>query len=178
MSDAQLAHRRPQFSLRTLLVGVAGVAGLLALVNALSPLAAVLAIWFLVLVGAHVAGNSLGVRVGRRDLPDDGERPSESVPPTFAPDSRLRHPHPTILGRTTAITSGISAATGCVLGTYYLLRFAEGLNARGLIVGAVSSAILGGLFGYLASSFLTVAGFAIGEASRIDHGANGRKDSR
>jgi amino acid transporter len=159
-------RRRPQFTLRALMLGVAVVAGLLGLITTVSPLWSVIVVWFVILVVGHVLGNWLGTTINRqrRAEEQDSERPSHPAV-HFAPTSRLRH-H-VVLGWTMFISAAASALVGCCLGVLYLTRyseFADRLTPSGLLVGALSSTVIGGLFGFLTSSFLTVTACALHEA--------------
>jgi hypothetical protein len=155
---------RPQFSLRALFALVAVVAGICGLITAVSPLWAAIIGWFLILVVGHVLGNWWGTRVGRGPTPPEqaAERPSHAGPPVFAPTSRLWH-H-VILGRAMFVSAGLSSVVGCVLGTWFVLNRPQQPSWTGLFIGALSAAVLGGLFGFLVSSFLSVGLCALHEA--------------
>jgi hypothetical protein len=155
---------RPQFSLRALLGLVAVVAMMCAVITTLDPLWAIVIGWFVILVIGHVLGNSWSTRVGRGSGPPEqlAERPSDAGPPVFAPTSRLRH-H-VILGRAMFVSAALSAIVGCVLGTLFVLNRPETPSWTGLLIGSASSAVLGGLLGFLVSSFLSVGLCALHEA--------------
>jgi hypothetical protein len=161
-------RRRAQFSLRALLLGVTVAAVLCGLVVSVSPLWTLVIGWFFVLVVGHVLGNWLGTRLRQRrqvrDAALDGtdEQP-DCGPIHYAPTSRLRH-H-VALGRSMFISTAISTVAGCALGVVYLVRYSEHVTISGLAVGAISAAVIGGVFGFLTSAFVTVTMCAIHEAS-------------
>jgi hypothetical protein len=155
---------RTQFSLRALFALVAVVAVICGLVTAVSSMWAVIIGWLLILVIGHVLGNSWSTRVGRGPTPPEqqAERPSQAGPPIFAPRSRLWH-H-VILGRAMFVSACLSAVVGCVLGIWFVLGRPQQPSWTGLTVGALSAAVLGGLFGFLVSSFVSVGLCALHEA--------------
>jgi len=153
-----------QFTLRALFGLVALVALVCGLFTALSPLWATVIGWFLVLVAGHVLGNWLGTTIRGQPTPPEqiAERPPVPTTPLFAPRSRLHH-H-VVLGRAMFVSAGLSAAVGCVLGVLFVLHRPEPPTWTGLMVGAASAAVIGGLLGFLVSSFLSVALCALHEA--------------
>ncbi len=157
-------QRPPQFTLRALFGLVAVVAVICFIATTVSVLWAVVIGWFLILVVGHVLGNWLGRTIGRQPTSPEqtAERP-EGKPLVFAPTSRLRH-H-VILGRAMFISAGLSAVVGGVLGILFVLNRPQPPSWTGVLVGAVSAAVLGGLFGFLVSSFLSVGLCALHEAS-------------
>ena len=159
---------RAQFSLRALLLGVTLAAVLCGLIVSVSPLWTLIIGWFFVLVVGHVLGNWLGTRLRqKRQLRDAQADSFDEHPPCgpvrYAPTSRLRH-H-VALGRSMFISTVISAVAGCALGVIYLIRYSAHVTTSGLAVGAISAAVIGGVFGFLTSAFITVTMCAIHEAS-------------
>ena len=113
-------------------------------------------------VAMHVAGNAIGT--GLRDAAD---RRLERVPGPSRPD--LPPPRPThlerhtSLGRLVPVSAGVGAACGGVVGSAALL----GLTAAsipGAVLGGASSAVIGGLFGFLVASFLEIVRTSLREA--------------
>jgi len=131
--------------------------------------------WFLLLVVGHVLGNWLGRTIGRKPVTPEqtAERPSSADPLVFAPTSRLWH-H-VILGRAMFVSAGLSAVVGCVLGVLFVLNRPEAPSWTGLLVGAASAAVIGGLFGFLVSSFLSVGLCALHEACGAGKADGGRE---
>jgi len=131
-------------------IGWLGLAGWLALVVVLASIA------------MHVAGNAIGT--GLRDAAD---RRLERVPgqppaavPRPAPSHLERH---TSLGRLVPISAGIGAACGGVAGTTALMVFAAA-SPPGAVIGGLSSAVIGGLLGFLAASFVEIIRTSLREA--------------
>jgi len=112
-------------------------------------------------VAMHVAGNAIGTNL--RDAADRRlERVPAATPPL--PAARItnleRH---TSLGRLVPVSAGIGAACGAVGGSAALL----GLTAAsipGAVLGGASSAVIGGLFGFLAASFIEIVRTSLREA--------------
>ena len=165
----------PQFGLRSLLLMMSALSVLFALMTTVVGRWAIVLAWFVVLAAAHVWANAWGTRT-RRNLPptfDKGDeadrRPRRGAPPdaAFAPVTRLgRH---SSIGRVMLFTTSAGAVVGAGVGSWLLWEGHPGpVGWVGLIVGGVSSSAVGGLLGFLTSSFLNVALLAIGEASR-DH---------
>jgi hypothetical protein len=146
--------RWPQFHLRTLMLAVTGCCVLLGLTKEIGPLASVGLCFFLALVGLHVAGNAIGTSLRQevnRELA--AERPQPVAPArerVATSPSRLRERTP--LGWMVLLLTGVGAALGGSLGSLAYAYWTD-VNTAGLIVGSISAAILGGFFGFLASSF-------------------------
>jgi tetrahydromethanopterin S-methyltransferase subunit C len=157
-------ERPPQFTLRALFGLVAVAAVICFLATTMSALWAAIIGWFLLLVIGHVLGNWLGRTISRTPTTPEqsAERPSSADPLVFAPRSQLWH-H-VILGRATFVSAALSAVVGCVLGVLFVLDRPEPPSWTGLLVGATSAAVIGGLLGFLVSSFLSVSLCALHEA--------------
>jgi hypothetical protein len=153
---------RPQFSLRTLLAWIAGLCALFAVLAQLPLVWGVMAVWFLLLVVAHVVGNALGTRLRDGGTVGPSEETHDAPPPDSVPD---RLPRPTAtrlqektpLGRIMFAIAAVGALLGGSLGGN-AATFATGdaMTLSGLAVATLSSAVIGGLFGFLAASFLQV----------------------
>ncbi len=154
-------YAAPIGALRALAIGV-GLSWLLFVVmRFIGPLGSLALLFFLLMVALHVAGNALGTSLGERlggygPAIDDDDGPPPGSPPRIA---RLRRMHPGRLVEHSPVTWSTVALTALgalcggtlgALGFYFLMR----ATLAGLIVGAVSSAVLGGFFGFLASSFM------------------------
>lgn len=125
-----------------------------------------LAGWFAALViagslAAHVAGNALGTKL--RDASDALlERPRQPIvalPPSEPSLLRER----ASLGRLVPVSVGIGAVCGGVAGSVALV-VATGASVAGAVLGGVSSAVIGGLGGFLAASFVEVIRTSLREA--------------
>ena len=180
MSRASLPHPAGlQFGLRTLFVAVTLCAALFAVMSVLGAVVSVALGWFLLLIAAHVAGNAWGTRIRDRrgsagDIDERNGPPSNRMQRLqFAPLSSLRER--TGIGRVMLAASSIGAALGGVLGTYVLCQVnwnrlcaAHGLGGSlfAIVLGGVSTAIIGGFLGFLTSSFLEVGLQALRQATR------------
>lgn len=114
-------------------------------------------------VAMHVAGNAIGT-----NLRDGTDRSLERIPSGEAiqplpvrPPAHLERR--TSLGRLVPVSVCIGGTCGGLAGTAALLRLASA-SAAGAVLGGLSSAILGGLFGFLAASFVEIVRTSIGEA--------------
>jgi hypothetical protein len=112
--------------------------------------------FFLVLVVLHAAGNALGTSLregANRELAADEKFPQPAAPaPELVANSPSRLREQTPLGSLVFVLTGLGAALGGSLGSLAYAYWTDA-NAAGLIVGSISAAILGGFFGFLASSF-------------------------
>ncbi len=114
-------------------------------------------------VAMHVAGNALGTRMREatdRDLARvPTGRTAADIPRT--PPSRLEQR--ASLGRLVPVSAGIGAACGGIAGTAALATLTASSPA-GAVLGGVSSAVIGGLFGFLAASFIEIVRTSLREA--------------
>ena len=116
-------------------------------------------------IAAHVAGNALGTRLRDatdRDL-DPGRtrfsRGTPPLPPAQPTHLEIRSP----LGRLVPVSAGIGAGCGGLAGSVALATLTEA-SAAGAILGGVSSAVIGGLFGFLLASFVEIVRTSVREA--------------
>ncbi len=114
-------------------------------------------------VAMHVAGNAIGTNLREatdrsleRTQSQAGNQPLPARPPAHL-ERR------TSLGRLVPVSVCIGGTCGGLAGTAALLRLASA-SAAGAVLGGISSAILGGLFGFLAASFVEIVRTSIGEA--------------
>jgi uncharacterized membrane protein len=112
-------------------------------------------------IAAHVAGNAIGTRL--RDATDRSlERPLRRHEPLpRQPPSHLERR--TSLGRLVPVSVGIGAICGGIAGSSALVM-AAGASLAGGILGGVSSAVIGGLGGFLAASFVEAIRATLREA--------------
>ncbi len=163
-----------QFGLRALFLATACLSALFAVMTFIGPMWSTVLIWFLLLASLHVVANAWGTRGWRRDgesADDESELPGElyrlagSRPHGVAPPTRLQES--TRLGWTmlAATSAGATLAGGLGAGGLACLA-SDKVGWIALVVGGISAAVVGGFFGFLASSFLEVAGRAWREAVR------------
>lgn len=149
----------PQFRLRTLFIIVTLFGVMFGVMHALGPVASMVFVMVVLTVGLHMAGNALGTT--RRDASSErvGDRPAidpaqlaqrcEAVKAVH----RLRERTP--LGWVIQLTTLAGAAGGMALGVVVLKELTRA-ELSGLIFGAASAGVLGGLFGFLGGSFLEI----------------------
>ncbi|HEY2892943.1 MAG TPA: DUF5325 family protein [Pirellulales bacterium] len=154
----------PRFALRTLMLAMVAVSCLMAVGTAVGTASTLMLLFFVGLIVAHVLGNSLGTKL--RD------RATTSIALDSAGEEASRKPvQPTkLLGNLTHGQLGqhkrlsrvapAMACGGAVLGAFAggtgsALIYPEA-GAAPVALGVCSAAVLGGLGGFLASSFVTV----------------------
>lgn len=133
-------------------IGWLGVAGWIA--------AAVLA----ASVAMHVAGNAVGTRL--RDATDRDLRRTHRGSDGFSPLPQARAHRlgqRSGLGLLVPVSAGIGAACGGVAGTTALVALTSSTVA-GAALGGVSAAVIGGLVGFLAASFVEIVRVSLREA--------------
>jgi len=135
-------------------VGWLGIAGTLAILVGIA------------CVAAHVAGNAIGTSM--RDA-TDRESPSRSDPAVLVPE---RQPPALLergesLGRLVPVSAGIGSLAGGVIGTACLVVFV-GSSLPGAVLGGFSSAVIGGIGGFLIASFIEVVRSAFREADQAE----------
>jgi lipid-binding SYLF domain-containing protein len=115
----------------------------------------------------HVAGNAIGTRMAAATDLDISRQRSWGRPaaaahwlPTPAPNPLLRRAP---LGRLVPVSVGLGAACGGVAGSAALLVLTASSWA-GALLGGLSSAVIGGLLGFLLASFVEVVRTSIREA--------------
>ena len=163
-----ISHRRPasafrpQFQLRTLLLAVTGCCVLFYVMRLIGPMGAVMLTVGVLLVVLHVVGNALGTSL--RDQAAEQVDPLDDpvVPPpkvgraaaaaAAAPPGEL-HCHKSLGWRIVAFTL-LGAAVGAAVGGWGLTAPWSKRPKRASYVGSISTAIIGGFFSFLASSFL------------------------
>ena len=166
----------PQFGLAALLWSIAAFSVLFATLTVLSITASVLTCWFLCLVLFHVTAASLGTRLSEKTTRQlQGElRTSNASDAAHSPAAVLgsRRMRPaarlqssTPVGILTVVTAAVGALAAGIFGALALSSWGS-VTVPGLIVGAISSSLLGAIFGGLAASFLTISTKAIREAAR------------
>lgn len=123
-------------------------------------------------VAMHVAGNAIGTRLreatdrdlaGRRDLP----RLAATIP-AHAPAHLER---PSNLGRLVPVSAAIGAVCGGIAGSLSLLLVAS-CSPAGAVIGGISSAVIGGLLGFLGASFVEIVRTSLREAIAAERAAS------
>ncbi len=151
-----------QFRLRTLFIIVTLFGVLFGVMHVLGPIASVVLLMLLAIVGLHMAGNALGTsrrdesteRFGELSSPQIDERELTERCAAVKVTHRLREHTP--LGWVIRITTFLGAASGMALGTIALKDWTNA-ELPGLIFGAISAGVIGAFFGFLAGSFLEIA---------------------
>ncbi|MEX0679437.1 MAG: hypothetical protein WD063_20345 [Pirellulales bacterium] len=165
--DQGAALKPPQFTLRTLLVVMTALACLFAVMTAVGSAWSLAILLLLALVSAHVLGNAAGTKlrdrsvrrpiVRSRDAPSRAARTRE-----FASPKRLTEP--ARLHWITLVMSLGGALAGGYFGGSALAASYPDASAAAVVLGVVSSGVLGGFAGFATSSFLWVMRQALSEA--------------
>ena len=115
-------------------------------------------------VAMHVAGNAIGTRLREATDHDLALRrdvsPVQPTLPASAPTHLQRH---SSLGRLVPVSAGIGAACGGTAGTLALLWLTASSPA-GALLGGGSSAVVGGLLGFLLASFVEIVRTSLRES--------------
>lgn len=120
---------------------------------------------------AHVAGNALGTKM--RDATDRdlargmGLRAWPTAVPTADPTHLERS---SSLGRLVPVSASIGAVCGAVLGAAALVAWTD-CSWAGAAIGGLSSAVIGGLFGFLGASFVEILRTSLREAIAAERAA-------
>jgi hypothetical protein len=155
-----------QYSIRTLLISVAGVALLFAIGNWIGALWMSLTVWTLLMVAAHVAGMLINRRRFSQAVPD---QPHPHHLARGAPLPHLGKKDASQLAESRPLAGWVrrSAIGGAVLGALGGLGgmwIVRATNIYGLVLATASAAVLGCFFAFLTASFLAIAANAFGEA--------------
>ena len=128
-------------------------------------------------VAMHVAGNAIGTRLReatdrdlalRRDVsPIESPLPASASTPTHL-ERRSS------LGLLVPVSAGIGAACGGTAGAFALLSLTASSPA-GALLGGASSAVVGGLLGFLAASFVEIVRTSLRESLAAER-ASARPD--
>ena len=123
-------------------------------------------------VAMHVAGNAIGTRLREATDQDLALRRNAALPtsaplPTSGPTHLERR---SSLGRLVPISAGIGAACGGTAGTLSLLWFTASSPA-GALLGGGSSAVVGGLLGFLGASFVEIVRASLRESLAAERAA-------
>jgi len=126
------------------------------------------AVVLLASVAMHVAGNAIGTRLREatdRDLARPhglSADPAKETPqlPVLSPSHLHRH---SSLGRLVPISAGIGAVCGGTAGAVALMWLA-GSSPAGALLGGGSSAVMGGLLGFLGASFVEIVRTSLRES--------------
>lgn len=157
--------------MRALLLAMACLSVLFTVMSLVGPMWSTILVWFLVLAAAHVVGNCWGSRSWGADESTLGDDAQSSVSGRLAAHGPLPDMSATQLCETTKLgwimplAAGGGAALGGAIGVGFLLWLGfEQVGYAGITVGGCSAAVVGGLAGFLASSFVSVARGAWQEA--------------
>jgi hypothetical protein len=123
-------------------------------------------------VAMHVAGNAIGTRLREATDHDLALRRNTSLPaaaplPASGPTHLERR---SSLGRLVPISAGIGAACGGTAGTLSLLWLTASSPA-GALLGGGSSAVVGGLLGFLVASFVEIVRASLRESLAAERAA-------
>lgn len=165
-----------QFGLRTLLLLMASMSLLFLVMGTVGLVWSVALVWFLVLVAGHIIGNALGTRHPQHPVFEpNGPSPLEPAPlsapkPLAADPAAVRLRHKTSFGPLDLILITAAGILGGGLGAAALwATYWNRFGYSALVVGGVSSAVIGALLGFLCVSFARVALMAISDARQQSH---------
>jgi len=122
-------------------------------------------------VAMHVAGNAIGTRLREaadRDLATRPDLPrAEPAIPVTAPTHLERR---SSLGRLVPVSAAIGAVCGGAAGSLSLALLAA-CSPAGALLGGISSAVMGGLLGFLGASFVEIVRTSLREAITAERAA-------
>lgn len=168
LAEIGRAERPPQFGLKQLLLVMTWISVSLAVFVAIGPMWSAFVLLFGLLIAAHVLGNALGTRLTNSALPADEAIPCVATAAQVAElcGSGNRMHQRTKLDRPWLAAAAVGAAVGGTLGGGGLsISLGTKLTVAGLGVGIGSSAVVGGLLGFMACSLYCVARQAWREAT-------------
>jgi len=115
-------------------------------------------------VAMHVAGNAIGTRLGKSTDHDLARLRGRADEPPVLPTARpTRLDQRESLGRLVPVSAGIGAACGGITGASALTILTSS-SVAGAALGGVSSAVIGGLIGFLGASFVEIVRTSLREA--------------
>jgi len=126
-------------------------------------------------VAMHVAGNAIGTRL-REATDHDLALRRDTYTETYTEQAPLPASGPTHLecrsnlGRLVPVSAGIGAACGGTAGTLSLLWLTASSPA-GALLGGASSAVVGGLLGFLVASFVEIVRTSLRESLAAERAA-------
>jgi hypothetical protein len=170
--ETRPALRPPQFKLATLFWIVSGCGVLFAAMSAVGPLGAFALLVLVLAIIAHVSGAAIGAQlreIGSTKDPQEAlalRSPQQGVAEhEFAPKTQLCRR--TSISRTMIGCTIAGAVLLGAVGSAILFWLAWGhVNLPTAIVAIGSSCLLGGLVGFMGSSFAQIAGGAMRQAGR------------
>jgi hypothetical protein len=121
-------------------------------------------------VAMHVIGNTLGTSL--REATDRDLRRVRAVAAAAEPLPRPRAhrlEQRTSLGRLVPVSAGIGAACGGAAGATALVAWTSCTTA-GAVLGGASAAVIGGLAGFLAASFVEILRVSLRESLAAERG--------
>ena len=124
-------------------------------------------------IAAHVAGNALGTKLREatdRDLSKTGLRQSAMMQPLPLPRPPANLERRASLGSLVVVSAAIGGACGGIAGSAMLYWLAAS-SVAGAVLGGVSSAVIGGLIGFLGASFVEIVRTSIREAIQAEQAA-------
>jgi integral membrane sensor domain MASE1 len=182
-TESHAASRLPQFTLRTMFLAISCCAVLFAICAAIGLMATCGFLLVLTLVSLHIIGNALGTALrdeapssatskehGGSDAPNLG---FPALPMTIPADTRQsvsRLSQRTPLGWIIFPIMVLGAVIGGWVGRWALINYSTITSLRSILVGTVSSAVLGGIAGFMLGSLFKIWFSAWSQAvSEADH---------
>ena len=154
------ALRPPQFRLATLFTVTALFSALFAVMALVGATWAIAIAFFLTLVAGHVLGNSLGTRLSN-EAPGRADSPPAPLLAQPAPREHQLAANAAFqcgsLGLGTRLAAALAAVAGAAIGgSAFASAYWQHIDAAGVALVTCSFAVLGGLAGFMLSSFVTV----------------------
>jgi len=150
----------PQFTLRTMFAAITLIGVLLALESLLGPIASAVLVSGLALIGLHVAGNALGTTLrDRTTVEKPFQDDTQFLDVTRSAIQSLATAPPPRLSQRTRLSwlSPIVIGAGAIVGAWLaadILVETTSAHIPGIVLGSISGAVLGGVFGFLGGAFL------------------------
>ena len=160
-----------QFGLRTMFVLMASISVLLLIMGLVGLIWSGVLVWFLLLVAAHVVGNSWSKRdrthTAQQVLADAAAVSTDRPAPLAADPAAVRLRQPAVFYWLDYAVIGAAAVLGGGLGGSALwAAYSSHSDSSAIVVGAVSSAVIGGFLGFLCVTCARVAVWAVSDALR------------
>ncbi len=162
----------PRFGLKALMWSITLISVFCGAFNYFGSHAAAVLSLLALAIAAHIAGNAIGTRLradgdrATRDRPTPHtRRGAQVIASDFAPATQLRQRSP--LGRPIVFATLAGTILGAVLGGIAFVRIVrQPVTIPSVALGVTAAAVLGGIWSFVAASFLQVAATAVWQATR------------
>lgn len=169
--DSPSTLRPPQFRLATLFLAVGSLSVLFAAMSALGAVWSTFLGFFLLLIAGHVTGNAIGTKLHgdstllRRSTPSATRSMAALQARNMAAVQASRAVEGLHVGRIALAVALVVGLTGAILGGLsFASIYGAHIAAGGLVLVTCSFGVLGGLAGFMVTSFVSVSRQAMSEA--------------